>query len=118
MMRDSRRLSSDNGRDQPGTEVTYRVCADWHGAGPHASEQWVRLSHCFGILKCHCWKILSFVALCLIATAIISARLVPIYESTAIIDIDRHMPVGILGQEATQYPTADVDQFLATQLTL
>ena len=55
----------------------------------------------------------------MIATAFISKRLTPIYEATAMIDIDRHLPVVVLGQEATQYPaTADADQFLATQMDL
>ena len=38
---------------------------------------------------------------CTAASYVISTRLVPIYESTATIDIDRQMPSGIIGQEAT-----------------
>ena len=49
---------------------------------------------------------------------IVSLRLTPIYESTVTIDIDRQMPTGVLGQEATRSAANDADQFLATQVKL
>src|SRR5882757_1334855 len=63
-------------------------------------EPAVPLSHYLWIIKRHRWRILAFVATCVIATVIVSFRLTPVYESTAVIDIDRRMPTGILGQEA------------------
>ena len=69
-------------------------------------------------LRRHRWKILAFVAACVAATLIVSARLTPIYESTPTIDIDRRMPTGIIGQEASNPSTNDADQFLATQIKL
>ena len=51
-------------------------------------------------------------------TLIISARLTPIYESTATVDIDRQTPSGVVGQEASRGATNDADQFLATQIRL
>ncbi len=53
-----------------------------------------------------------------LATLIVSLRLTPIYESTTTIDIDRRMPTGVLGQEATEIANNDADQFLATQVKL
>ena len=44
------------------------------------------------------------------------ARLTPIYEAIASIDIDRQAPAGIIGQDSARLPTADADQFLATQI--
>src|SRR6266550_7221270 len=85
---------------------------------PEPDEPTVPLSHYLWIVKRHRWKILAFVSTCVIATLIVSMRLTPIYESTAVIDIDRRMPTGILGQEATQSATDDADQFLATQIKL
>src|SRR5687767_1769480 len=82
------------------------------------AEPAVPLSHYLWILRRHRWKIAAFVAFCLAATAIISSRLTPIYESTATIDVDRRLPTGILGQEALQSSTDDADQFLATQVKL
>ncbi len=62
------------------------------------------------------WKILGFVAIVGLATYLYSARLTPIYEATALIDIDRQMPGLPLGQEAAQTLAAeDSDEFLATQ---
>jgi succinoglycan biosynthesis transport protein ExoP len=78
----------------------------------------VPLSHYLWILKRHRWKILAFVGSVVAATAVISSRLTPIYESTATVDIDRQMPAGVIGQEATRAPLNDADQFLATQIKL
>lgn len=79
----------------------------------------VPLTHYVWILRRHGWKILAFVATCVLATLIVSLRLTPIYESTTAIDVDRRMPTGVLGQEAaTQSFGNDADQFLATQVKL
>jgi succinoglycan biosynthesis transport protein ExoP len=93
----------------------YNSVPNWEG---EPEEPAVPLSHYLWILKRHRWKILAFVATCVIATLIVSVRLTPIYESTAVIDIDRRVPTSILGQEATQSTTDDADQFMATQIKL
>lgn len=65
------------------------------------------------------WRILGFVATCLLVTYLVSSRLTPIYEATARIDVDRRAPSGIIGQEATQAGSSDdADQFMATQMEL
>jgi len=79
-------------------------------------EPVVPLSHYLWILRRHKWRILSFVAFCVAATIVVSHRLTPIYEATATIDIDRQAPAGIIGQDSSRLPSADADQFLATQL--
>ena len=76
------------------------------------------VSYYASILNHHWLKILSFIAICLIVTAVFSARITPIYESAATLEINCHLAIQILGQRATQYPIADSDQFLATQLKL
>ena len=95
--------------------VAYNTVPNWEA---EPEEPAVPLSHYLWILKRHRWKILAFVATCVIATLIVSVRLTPIYESTAVIDIDRRVPTSILGQEATQSTTDDADQFMATQIKL
>src|SRR5260370_19400814 len=75
----------------------------------------VPLSHYLWILKRRWWQILLFVSCAVAATLAVSSRLVPIYEATATIDIDRQMPSGIIGQEATRTIANDSEQFLATQ---
>ncbi len=84
-----------------------------------AAQQGVPLSHYLWILRRHRWKILSFVIAAVLATAIVSSRITPIYESTTTIDIDRQTPSGVVGQESTKQTTFnDSDQFLATQIKL
>src|ERR1019366_3961318 len=88
-----------------------------HGYDAEPSNQSaVPLSHYLWILRRHRWKILGFVLGCVVATVIISARLTPVYESTATVDIDRQMPSAAIGQDATRMPANDADQFLATQV--
>jgi polysaccharide biosynthesis transport protein len=87
----------------------------WDGEPAEAS---VPLWHYFWILRRHRWKILAAIAVSVIAAIIISARLTPIYESTATIDIDRRIPSSVLGQDSAQASLNDADQFLATQVKL
>ena len=79
----------------------------------------VPLSHYLWILRRHRWKILAFVATCVLATAVVSSRLQPIYESTATVDVDRQAPSEVVGQDSTRSNAPnDADQFLATQVKL
>jgi capsular exopolysaccharide synthesis family protein len=78
----------------------------------------VPLSHYLWILRRNWWRILLFVACSVTATVVVSSRLIPIYESTTTVDIDRQMPSAIIGQEATRTVANDSDQFLATQAKL
>lgn len=89
----------------------------WAPEAP-APDQAAPLAHYLWLLRRHRWKILSFVAASVVATLIISARLTPIYEATATIDVDRQAPSGIVGEEALRIPSNDADQFLATQIKL
>jgi capsular exopolysaccharide synthesis family protein len=62
------------------------------------------------------WKILAFVATCLLVTYLVSARMTPIYEATAKIDVDRHINTNVVGPETSQVSAGeDADSFLATQ---
>ncbi len=75
-------------------------------------------SHYLWILRRQSWKIAAFVVAAVLATWIVSLRLTPIYESTVSIDIDRQVPTGVLGEEATRSAANDADQFIATQVKL
>ena len=46
------------------------------------------LSHYLWILRRHIWKISAFVGAAVIATALISLRLTPVYESTATLYVE------------------------------
>ncbi len=76
-------------------------------------------SHYFMVVYRQKWRILGFVATCLLVTYLVSSRLTPIYEATARIDVDRRVPAGIIGQEANQAAGLDDgDQFMTTQMEL
>jgi capsular exopolysaccharide synthesis family protein len=83
-----------------------------------AEKPAVPLSHYLWILRRHCWRIAAFVAACVLATAIVSARLQPIYESTATVDIDRQAPPEVVGQDSTRSAGDDTEAFIATQIKL
>jgi len=84
-----------------------------------AGQRSVRPSHHLGISSRHKWRIIGFIAVCMLATLIVCLRILPIYQGTAEIDVDRHAPSGIFGQEASQLSQLnDSDQFLATQIEL
>jgi capsular exopolysaccharide synthesis family protein len=89
-----------------------------YGSDPEPEPPAVSLTHYFWIVKRHRWKIAAFVFASLICTYIVSKRLTPIYESTTTVDVDRRMPTGVVGQEATTTAGSDADQFLATQIRL
>ena len=91
----------------------------WYGYDTESPVQpAVPLAHYLWILRRHKWRILSFIFGCVAATIIVSSRLTPVYESTVTVDVDRQMPSGVVGQDATRTPANDADQFLATQVKL
>src|ERR1017187_8483730 len=77
-------------RNLPVPSDMYR--AGWSGRYTDPNPPAVPLTHYFWILKRHRWKIAAFVLASLICTYIVSKRIVPIYESTTIVDVDRRRP--------------------------
>src|SRR5580692_5001458 len=90
-----------------------------YGYAPEEPEEAkIPLSQYLWILKRHRFRISGFIAAAVISTLIVSARLTPIFESTATVDIDRQTPPGVVGQDSTRGAQNDADQFLATQIKL
>jgi hypothetical protein len=95
-------------------------------AAPPWNEAWdeepeearVALSQYLWILKRYRFRITAFIIAAVISTWIISARLTPIFESTATVDVDRQTPSGVVGDDAAHTALNDADQFLATQIKL
>jgi uncharacterized protein involved in exopolysaccharide biosynthesis len=56
----------------------------------------IPISHYLWIVRRHLWKILAFVATCILVTAIVTARIKPIYESTATVNVDFEAPSGVV----------------------
>src|ERR1700722_12925497 len=78
----------------------------------------VPLSHYIWILERHLWKMVAFVAVCMIVTFVVSARMQPIYEATATVDVDMQQPTDVVGQNSNSSNVIDPDEFLATQMKL
>ena len=76
------------------------------------------LSQYLWILKRYRWRILGFCIAAVLLTVIVSARLTPIYEATATVDIDRATPSDVVGQDSGRNAFSDAEQFLATQMKL
>src|SRR5579863_2984717 len=87
-------------------------------ADEEPSDARIPLSQYLWLLRRHRWKIGGFIGATVLATWIVSARLTPVYESTATVDIDRQIPTGVVGQDAAREALNDADQFLATQMRL
>jgi capsular exopolysaccharide synthesis family protein len=78
----------------------------------------VPMAHYLSVLRRRRAPILLFVALVAAATWVVSARIPKIYEATAVLDVDRQSPSGIVGQDAARSAANDGEQFLATQVRL
>src|SRR5689334_18169309 len=78
------------------------------------------LSHYLWILRRHGWRIAAFVGAMIFATAIVSVRLTPLYESTATLYVDRQEAKGVVGQDSqvNTYSNLDAESFLASQIKL
>jgi len=96
----------------------FYLAPPYQATDEEAEESKLPLSQYFWILKRHRWRIGGFVAAIMLATLVISARLTPIYESTATVDIDRQSPSGVVGEDAARSALNDSDQFMATQIKL
>jgi succinoglycan biosynthesis transport protein ExoP len=85
---------------------------------PESEPTRTSLKHQFWLLRRHLWKIAAYVAVCLLITFLYSARLKPMFESTATIDVDLQSPSAIVGQGAVTASYVDPDETLATQIHL
>ena len=96
----------------------FYLAPPYQAAEEESEQAKVPLSQYFWILKRHRWRIGGFVAAVMLGTLVVSARLTPIYESTATVDIDRQSPSGVVGEDAARSALNDSDQFMATQIKL
>ncbi len=100
--------------------AAYQQGTPRYGAGePPPSEGNLPVAHYLWVFKRYRWHMLTFVALCTVATFVISSRMSPMYESTATLDVDRDAPAGVVGEESHNVSqNLDADQYMATQIHL
>ena len=89
--------------ERPVQYVTKPVPATYT-AGENSEALSATRRHYLWILRLHRWKMLSFIAACVLGTVIVSSRLVPIYQATALVDIDQQTPPGIIGRNLPARP--------------
>ncbi len=95
-------------------QIPYQPYPDYEATQPP-----IAASHYMLVVFRQKWRILGFVATCLLVTFLVSSRLTPIFEATARIDVDRRVPSEIIGQNASAAASSeDADQFMATQMEL
>jgi capsular exopolysaccharide synthesis family protein len=72
------------------------------------------------MLSRHKWRLILFIGISVATTIFVSRRLVPQYESTVTLDVDRMAPQGVVGQDASSSRAAfnDSELFLQTQIQL
>jgi len=88
-------------------------------AAPPVSEAGSSLMHLVDLINRHKWKMLALVVVLTAGAGIVSLNLQPLYESTAIVRIDRHSSGGVIGLEAGQTVAVnDMDQIMATQMEI
>jgi polysaccharide biosynthesis transport protein len=103
---------------QPPATWQYQVPSAYYNE-PELEQPGVPVAHYLWILRRQRYKIIAFVAVCIFGTYFISTRLVPIFEATTTVDVDRQAPSGVVGQDSQRASSLnDSDQFLATQIKL
>lgn len=81
-------------------------------------EDTVPISQYLSAINRHKWRIFLFAILCGVITLIVSLRVTPLYESTAVIDIDRNGDVDAVGSESRSASSVNAEQFITTQMRL
>jgi succinoglycan biosynthesis transport protein ExoP len=79
------------------------------------------ISHYLWIIRRNALPIAGFVATVVLATVIVSARITPVYESTASVYVDRQEAKNIVGRDSdspSSGSTFDSEQYLATQIRM
>ncbi|MEO8049540.1 MAG: polysaccharide biosynthesis tyrosine autokinase [Acidobacteriota bacterium] len=113
---ESERLLNPIEAGRPGAPLY--LAPPYQDADEDAEDAKLPLAQYFWILRRYRWRISGAVTAAVLATLVVSARLTPIYESTATVDIDRQSPAGVVGEDATRSALNDSDQFMATQIKL
>ena len=88
-----------------------------HAAGLPPSEASLSLAHFVRIVRCHTWKLVAFVTIAVLGALLVTLKLEKLYESAAVVKVDRPATRGVVGYEALQVlPDNDLDQIITTQV--
>ncbi len=106
------------GAGNPGSHGNSLMAYSGAPSRPPAEEA-IPLAQYLAALMRHKWRIALFAILCGLVSLIVSLRVTPLYESIAIIDIDRNSEVEAVGGEARAAAAqGNSEQFISTQIRL
>ncbi len=92
--------------------------ANYYPIGAQAEETRVPLNHYFWVLKRHKWRLLGFVFLAVSATLVYSLQQTPVYESTAILEIDNQAQMFEIGAGGVRLENRNWDMVVETQIQM
>jgi capsular exopolysaccharide synthesis family protein len=86
-------------------------------SGDDAAEAQLPLSHYVWLVRTHWIKLVAFVALAVIATGMVTARLTPQYSATATLYLDRSAAKNLVGQDSQSGSAnkGDIDAYISSQ---
>src|ERR1051326_7227737 len=88
-----------------------------HLPGVPPSEASISLAHFLRILRRNAWKLAAFVTVVVLGALLVTLKLEKLYESVAVVKVDRPATRGIVGDEALQIlPDNDLNQIITTQI--
>jgi capsular exopolysaccharide synthesis family protein len=81
------------------------------------SDVQLPLSHYFWLVRTHWMKMAAFVAFTVIATAMVTARLTPLYQAKATLYLDRNAAKNIVGQDSQSGSAnrGDIESYITSQ---
>ncbi len=104
---------------QPSRRPVQQIMAYAPAPQNHAeAEEMLSFHHYLWVLRRAWWKIAITVFSCTALTLVACFVIKPVYESTARITVDNHLPASGLGQSGSNMGQSDVEQFVNTQMDL
>lgn len=92
--------------------------ANYYPIGAQVEETPVPLNHYFWVLKRHKWRLLGFVFLAVSASLVYSLQQTPVYESTAILEIDNQAHLFEIGEGGVRVENRNWDMVVETQIQM
>ncbi len=103
---------------RPPAAAEYPEEANYYPVRPQVEETAVPLTHYFWVLRRHKWRLLGFVFLVVVATLVYSLQKTPMYESTAILEIDNQAQMFEIGEGGIRLETRNRDMVVETQIQM
>ncbi len=123
MQRDPNQLFQQPGANPNGALTPYHqqeVSAPLLISADEPEEAQLPLSHYVWLVRTHWIQMCAFIAFAVIATAMVTARLTPLYEAKTNLYLDRNAAKNLVGQDSQSGSAnkGDTDNYLASQIDI